>query len=593
MPPKGQKAKKAIKEETNDQNLTQSPLLTTTKIPKRPFFRTVKYQNINQIQKVRCKLWKISRCEAHPFRVLRYRPPPQGGFFGRNELIDESLPLYSMHTSPTLKKSLKHVKKVKAVIDSPDWPFQKFFSRSWKLDSFDFQCFRLDINEKILRNLINPRNIKQLSIGFQIHYLSYDRGKLSLLPFIYSKLSKIIERFVNLRKMSLDIPYEDVKRSIRGTKLQKLEKLYINNNTNTDIFDHKSFQRLKNLETLCLPKEIRFGSDPIDIISALPYLEKLRKLRVNTRFLRDTEKTFLSIVKCSQLELLYVDFYEKEIFPFNELLKLKNLKSLFLNEPHYYDRRQQPLGNSFPPFEKLERIEFYTPPISFPIENLQENLWKNPNLKEMEIQLGFKDLAMFFKDDFEFSLHRFSLHVHYIIPPYGKNLKALTDFLKKQKQLKVLELGFSELYQDVAEATFKVLGSLTSLESFKFFFEKSGEMQDLKFGMLKDTFAKLPNLKRVTLLTKGIKTNSSTLSTLITGFMKLKNLEKFVYSANFHQQITESVIQKFVEFVKSIRHIKSFKFVIDGLSEESIKELKDIVYTKNFLSKNEELLLSQ
>jgi len=50
--------------------------------------------------------------------------------------------------------------------------------------------------------------------------------------------------------------------------------------------------------------------------------------------------------------------------------------------------------------------------------------------------------------------------------------------------------------------------------------------------------------------------------------MKLKNLEKFVYSANFHQQITESVIQKFVEFVKNIRHIKSFKFVIDGLSEE-------------------------
>ena len=575
MPPKKKTATKQVKQETKEESFVDPPKPFSTKIPQKPIFRIVKYRCLQQAKQARIKLWKFSSCTIYPISEDY-----------TSTSSDKSLEFISIQRNPTPRKILKYVRKIEAFVEYSNAPFEKFFSPTWKLSSLTLKCNSKFPWENFLLSIVHPK-IQTLSLEAPMaHRRNADQlqEKMTLSP---SAILKALNKFSELTELEVNFPsFENSsdQRFKKGITLRKLKKLHISHGFLSPL--NFQLSKLDNLEKIHLLRRKLYGDETL-IFQNLSQLKNLKSLSIDFNFSSLIAKPiFANIANYSQLQALSFALHGSGDYPLELLMQLKNLRELSLTENFLFSRENQRPPIKFPSFEKLEKINLDCNGKRFSLESLQEALFNSSCLKEMTVSLAFQELSQFFDIHPQCSLERLSIGISRPLPPYGKPMKALTDFLKGQKQLKSLKLHFESIYADITEPTFKVLGSLTSLEDFTFSFVRLGELQDMKFTMLKDSFSKLQNLKTLQFFTKNKKTFSTELSSMINGFMKLKSLEKFTYTADF-QQITPAVFNKFLGFVSSMRHFKNIDIQIGGRSKEDLDQLKELVYGKHPLWFNE------
>jgi len=152
MPPKkkGVAAAKVSKEESVKDTLIEpgTSSLELKKIPKKPFFRSIDFDNLSRIKHIRVKLWKIHS----------YSKTHHVSCFEMNQRKEEERNKKFMNTfkSLTMKKSLKRVKRIK--FHPSSFTKERFIKRlcsTWRLDSLVVSVPEKFENYGFLKPLLN------------------------------------------------------------------------------------------------------------------------------------------------------------------------------------------------------------------------------------------------------------------------------------------------------------------------------------------------------------------------------------------------------------------------------------------------------
>jgi len=564
----------SIEHEPFDYPEPQSQLIQpeSTKIPKKPNFLHAKYSCIRHARQVRTKLWKLKSCTIHPIQGEEPLFKKLG-----TSLSDDDQKFLNIFSRPTLRTSMKTVRKVRVGSTiHQDTSLYKRISPSWKLvDSLEFNISKSYLASGQFPQAIIKPKLKECWVKTDInaYEADFEAARSSLMYFI-SKFKRCLD--CNLWfSYNRTIP----KILMSTNQLVSFKKHLFLAYRSQDLPSKIILTSAEALEQACLrsnPNIFLPGHQP----AKLPILPNLQKLHligdISPTILNDTDLSLYS-----KLESLFVQFKYNIPGSFSNLASLPSLKILSLS----FNNDQVPKGlfAAIPEIQSLEQLNvhlsIYT---QFDAEDLRNALPKIKNLKTLGFECGIQNIHEIFGNDLTLMITQLSVILHSDAKLFKDAVKGFAKTLERHKQIKSLYLSFTQCHASVNDVIFKAVAKFESLIAFKVNLGMMTEVENNVLKELKAALSKNPTLKAFCLKMNSIPIPTRDLSGLTDALAKLKNLQKISLDLLF-QKPTEASFQKFLDFVKSKRRIKSLRLVIRGCSDGQEKELTKFLNTESFL----------
>ena len=551
------------------------------KIPKRPFFRSVVYDNVDRVQHIRVKLWKI-----HSFTPLEFDQDPQEND-SDDDFVDEETKLTPKEIfqntlkSSTIKKGLRHVKRIE--YDPSSFSKHRFMKQTcstWRLHS--------------------------LLLTFEEKFKDYS----ILRPFLSSSLKNCYLRF-NTEEERIDPKLVAAFRIVRKCKLiidSDANEIYMRINT-AQLFSHRSLNKffpvketddsgwelVRNQIIINSPEcfeEIWFrcpdaptrGTKVNPDLSFLPNLQDLQFGWSKPRW--DGQVDDLSFVKqYRKLQNLAIRLRNREAETLDFIADLSELKEFKFTS--IQPNARGPI-RSLPNLSKLERFGLnLTESSRFTTQHVRDFISKNKGLKELDLSLKIEDMRAVLEENENFTLpeiEKLKIDLDLVFKRYAEEAKKIAETLKRHDSIKELTLTVSKSYGDLNAILLKDgLAQMKSLEKLTLEFGTSGEPEESKYLSLKDVFTKLTGLVELDLDLSCDAIESKEFGTILDGLMELKNLKRFVFRAKL-AELTPAAFDKLSRFLVSLRHMKGLEIDLTGISEEDGRKLRGQLLPKFPLS---------
>jgi len=556
-----------IKSDSNFEleHLTETP----QRIPKKPFFRIAKYESLKQVQLVRVKLWKISFCNLRYLSSeLELAPESQS-----EDTNTKELQFSKMQRAPTLKKSLKNVRKVSGYGDKVDY---RYFASLWRLEELKIGFVSSKFQLKRFFKLFRYNKLQNLTLEhWQSFYYKYYDNK---------SLVKALSYFCNLKECTLNFPYNNKGEEVPSIlhRFQKLQKLTLDGSSDSFLVPN-SLKYLRRLEELTLP--MTMWDEHQNILSNLKHIPNLKSLNVHFRgtYNQQNRNNLSFLENCPKLESLTLFLERIQNYSLDFLVQMEHLKELVFKETGGRRDKNQPL-KKFPKLEKLQKFGLFLRNTQFCLDSIQEMLIASKELKELSLDISLPEIVDIFKGNLTLPFDALSLEIPKTNVPYGDSLKNLNIILRRHNNLKKFTLSTLNTGNILVPDTFRALGALTLLEELVFKFPQcsaSLQKSEESGSEEKSIFDKLSNLKTLIFDVKKIQVSPS-FGRKVKVLLMLPKLKKVVIEANF-DKVDAITFDNIINNVRATKQKKNVEFTIFGYSHDSNKEAKRFVNSESSL----------
>ena len=585
MPPKKKIAsKQTSNQETSSfskQLLAKSSNITLPpncpKIQKRPHFRYVDFDRLRRAQHIRVKFWKF-----RSFKLSRFVSEPKPTFLSReNQENEEKKKFENTFKSSTIKRSLKLIKRIYLnFLLFSKYRFLLQFCKSRALNAIDLEFPPTDKLKGLFNVLMNPK-LKNCSL-------------ISNSESLTNQLNPhLVGSFRKLRNCNLLI-----KRRMNRLKILLNTDKLLSEGTNGQLVRMRQDPRcsfVSNYAMINAPNSIERISSHCSRtfmykeISHLPPLPNLKDLQFVEHNLETSEIIDLSFLGQSlKLERLSIRLHSQRIGILDYLTNLPSLKDF-----SFHSSIQSSLDR-LPNLTKLEKFSLQlTEPTLFTMKHIRSFISNNKDLKSLSLSLPIQNIGDIFEggedDDRNLPLPPIeSLHLT-LLPRQrlcADAAKTIAETLKKLVSIKQLSIRIEHSSAHINEILLKQgVASVKSLEEFRLKYYESGGQEYDKFKHLKNIFINLENLKALELDLSCSIISSGKFSSILDGLSRLKCLEKFIFIGKLGI-LTPATSNKFLNFLTSIRHLKSFHVSLQGITEEEGVKIKENLLPKFTLSQD-------
>ena len=443
----------------------KNPQKTSKRIPKKPHFRYVDYDNQRKAQRIQVKFWKLHSCDLSQFSPeLKFSIGVEGLLVGRFEGRED---FEKTLKCPTIKRSLKFTKRIKF---SSEMTFRNRslikLCKTLKLEALSISIPTLDeISMRLAKAIMNP--------GLKYCSLLYESFSAFLDP-------KLVSSFRRLRKSNLFLRFFhnnfkillDTEKLLPWKALSQISQINFPEISNQAIF--LPLQSIKSISYQC---DNEFGRSFKYELPKLPNLQRL-EFYWNT-FDPSPSIMNLSFVKqYLNLRSLTIKLLNRETETLDFLSDLPHLRALFLcfeQSPSLH----KPLRRNFPDLTKLEKFGLWLDePILFSFENIKSFIYKNRELKHLDLSLKIQNIGPILEESGNMPLpniENLRLDLIRCERPFTDSANKIVKALRSLGSLKKLQIEFTENFAELNKILLKEsLASIKSLEGLTLKYFKLG-----------------------------------------------------------------------------------------------------------------------
>ena len=541
--------------------LEQSFQVTPKRIPMKPNFRYVDYENQEWAQQIQVKFWKIHSCNLSRIYL---KPPSLAEMLGlvrsnfeRKEKLEDILLKHS-----TTKKSLKYLKRIKfcSKLASSNRFFNKL-CKTLKLDTLSLSIMSPGKISTRLEKAIMTSKLKYC-------LLIYESGTL-----IHDLDAGLISSFRKLNKSNLfvSIHQNNFKMLLDTNKLLPWTILFRRNQID--------FPHISNHPVFVAPnsiKRISYQSDDWkgrNFTFTLPQLPNLQQLSLSWKILANNETSVnLSFIKqYSKLQSLSLKLLDREAETLDFLAGLPCLKELYL---HFKQSSviQRPLTRNFPRLTKLEKFGlFLDEPIRLTFDNLKNLIYKNKDLKSLDLSLTIQNIGLLLKENENLAFPAVEKLRLYFIRCERSDTESMNKIIKTLKRLdsiKQIEIEFAQSFAELNTMLFKEgLAFMKTLESLTLKYHQLGELDLNNFKSFQCIFESLKSLKALDLDFGQDNLSPEEFGPILDGLCGLKHLKKLRLTGEVSSKSSSATFNKFTNYLISIRHLGDLQVSFKGIPE--------------------------
>jgi len=545
-----------------------SPLLSpedpsaTPKIPKKPIVLAVKYTSFSQARYIRVKLWKLKTCHIFQMEPERKIISQQSTYLS----IPETWKITHfgvLLSSPTLKKSLKFVRKIKLNLSfQTDFHLKRVFSRSWKLQSIDFKIMNSNFfPQDFIQKHINPK-ISSISL-----HLFSQASPFNPLPVAWEHqlLLHLQQHLKKLRKSHIDLTlfYQNLLLKISLGKIYPL--IPSSPRYSASLFHPIVFNIQKSIQSLSFTFNYNSGLTLDSTFSSFPVFPHLQYLSINIidnqGLSSGVNLTFLQSL--TKLETLKISLEHLHISSWNFLSAFKSLKNLSIILIH-----NNTLHSPFPILTTLTSLVLRFEYTQFDTGNINAFIQSNEKLKSLELRTSLQQVNQVFQKTTFQSLERLSIQLCKVDFPFADYIEDFEEIILRHNQIKDLHINLHAYYPELFFPVLHAIGTYgETLEALRVNFETTGQLKDKKYKKMKELFEEIRGLKSLELGLEYELMDSKGFGSVIEGLGMLKNLEHLVFRGNV-VKISGSTAEKFMSWVESVRGLKEVDIKVKGLSKK-------------------------